>query len=71
MKTCVNARNCEWGHKILPNKCGYKEVMCEYDLCPKAIFNYESIIDQMAKSSKFNQILNDILSMKEGAEYVE
>lgn len=44
MKTCKNARNCEWGNCYKPNECAYKENMTEYDICPKAVKNLEIIL---------------------------
>lgn len=47
MKTCKNARNCQWGSSIKANSCAYKENMNEYDSCPKIFENWENMIEEL------------------------
>lgn len=47
MKTCKNARNCQWGNCYKPNQCAYKETMNEYDPCPKILENWEGMINKL------------------------
>ena len=72
MKTCKNARNCEWGHSTLPNTCAYKDNMCEYDSCPKVALNYEYLLDKITNNPEATKkLINTLTNMKEGAEYVK
>ena len=60
MKTCKNARNCEWGNCYKPNECAYKENMTEYDRCPKALRNLEDILVKIVNEENNEEINRNV-----------
>lgn len=61
MKTCKNARNCEYGNCYKPNQCAYKRNMTEYDSCPKMYENWEHIIDKIC-NKEVSQNIQEIIT---------
>ena len=62
MKTCKNARNCEYGNCYKPNQCAYRTNMSEYDPCPKIFQNWENMIDKICGKEVSQDIQKEIIT---------